>query len=132
MYQFTDDMRTDIKHIDNQHKELVDLVNNAASLGIANPSKEDMKKCLDFLGQYVIKHFGDEEKLQKESNYPNYAHHKKIHDDFITTFKELYADFEKNGPSPKLSFALSNTLTSWLITHIKREDVKFGKHYATH
>jgi hypothetical protein len=35
----------------------------------------------------------------------------------------LYADFEKNGPSPKLSFALSNT-------HIKREDVKFGKHYA--
>ncbi|MCL1790666.1 MAG: bacteriohemerythrin [Peptococcaceae bacterium] len=130
MFQYTDDMKTSIKHIDNQHKELVDLVNRAASVGVTNPSKEEMKNCLDFLGQYVVKHFEEEEKLQKESSYPNYAQHKKIHDDFIKTFKDLYADFEKNGPSAKLSFALSNTVTHWLITHIKREDVKFGKHYA--
>lgn len=130
MLQFTDDMKIGVPHIDAQHKELVELVKKASSLGITNPSKEEMKKCLDFLGGYVVKHFGDEEKLQAESGYPGYDKHKKIHQDFVGTFKSLYADFQKNGPTAKLSFALTNSVSNWVITHIKREDVTFGKYYA--
>jgi hemerythrin len=130
MFQFTDDMKTGIQHVDDQHRQLVDLVNQASSLGVSNPDKAEMKTCLDFLGEYVVKHFGDEEKLQQESSYPDFPRHQKIHEDFVQTFKTMYADFEANGPSSNLSFALSNTVTNWLIAHIKVEDVKFGKHYA--
>ncbi|MCL1791257.1 MAG: bacteriohemerythrin [Peptococcaceae bacterium] len=130
MFQFTDEMRTEIEHIDSQHKELVELVNHAAVLGETNPDRGDMKSCLDFLGEYVVKHFGDEEKLQVDSSYPNYVQHKTIHDNFIETFQELYADFENNIPMSKLTFVLSTTVSHWLITHIKSEDVKFGRYFA--
>ncbi|MCL1916832.1 MAG: hemerythrin family protein [Peptococcaceae bacterium] len=130
MFQFTDDLKTNIQHIDSQHRELVKMVNHTAALGTSNPSKEEMKKCLDFLGEYVVKHFGDEEALQMASAYPYYDHHKHIHDSFIKSFKALYADFEVTGPTSKLAYALSYTVSDWLISHIGGEDVKFGKYFA--
>jgi hemerythrin len=129
MFQFTNDLKTNILHIDRQHKELVELVNRAVALGLRNQNREEMKDCLVFLGEYVVRHFGDEEKLQIESEYPFYLQHKKSHDDFIETFKVMYAGFIKFGPSSKLSYMLSNTVVNWLIKHIKMEDAKFGKHF---
>lgn len=128
--QFTEDMKIGVPHIDSQHRSLIDFVNEAASLCITNPSKEEMEKCLNFLGDYVVKHFGDEEKLQVESKYPRYHQHKEIHNEFVGTFKSLYAEFQKNGPTDELSFALANTVSNWVVTHIKMEDVQFGKHYT--
>ena len=130
MFQFTDEMRTEIEHIDSQHRELVKLVNHAATLGISNPDKAEMQKCLDFLGEYVVKHFGDEEKLQIECSYPGYAQHKQIHDNFIGTFEGLYSDFENDVPFSKISFVLSNAVSHWLVTHIRSEDAQFGKYFA--
>lgn len=130
MLKFTEEMKIGVAHIDAQHRELVDLVQKASALGVTNPSREEMKKCLDFLGGYVVKHFGDEEKLQIQSKYTGYERHRKIHQEFVDTFKSLYADFQENGPSARLSFALTNTISNWVIMHIKREDVAFGRHYA--
>lgn len=130
MMKFTDDMKIGVPYIDSQHKSLIDFANKAASLCVANPSKEEMKECLDFLGEYVVKHFNDEEKLQIESKYPRYKQHKEIHQEFVDTFKSLYAEFEKNGPSDELTYALTNRVSNWILTHIKREDVVFGKHYT--
>ncbi|MCL1918116.1 MAG: hemerythrin family protein [Peptococcaceae bacterium] len=130
MFEFTDKMKMNIEHIDKQHKGLVDFVNHAATLSGANPTSEEMKECLDFMGEYVIQHFGDEEKLQIESQYPYFPAHKKIHTDFVQTFKGLYLDFEINGPTSKLAFALSYTVSDWLIEHIEGEDAKFGKYFT--
>lgn len=130
MILFTNEMKIEIPHIDSQHKSLVDFANKATSLCAANPSKEEMKECLDFLGNYVIRHFSDEEKLQLESNYPRYRQHKEIHEEFVRTFLSMCAEFEKYGPSEELSVALTKRVSNWIITHIKVEDVRFGQHYA--
>ena len=129
MFHFTDDMRLGIQHIDNQHKELVVLVNHAASLDITNPNRFEIFECLNFLGEYVVKHFTDEENLQQESNYLYYPQHKIIHENFIATFKDLYTDFKVNGATSTLGFGLSHTVSNWLVSHIKGEDLRFGKHF---
>ena len=130
MIQFTEDMKLGIPHIDSQHKSMIDFANRAASLCDTNPDQEEMKECLDFLGNYVFEHFRDEEALQIESNYPRYQQHREIHQEFVGTFNSLYAEFQKNGASHKLSLALTNSVSNWIITHIKKEDIEFGKHYS--
>lgn len=130
MIQFTEDMKIGVPHIDAQHQELIDLANKTASLCEQNPSEEQMKECLDFLGNYVVKHFGDEEALQIESNYPRYPQHKEIHQEFVGTFQSLYARFEKSGPTEELSRIFNRSVSNWIVTHIKMEDIVFGKHYA--
>lgn len=128
--QFTEDMKIGVPHIDLQHKEMMDFADKTVALCTANPSREEMQEHLDFLGNYVVKHFGDEEKLQIESKYPRYPQHKEIHDEFVRTFHSLYAEFQKNGPSSELSSILTSKVTNWIITHIKKEDITFGKHYT--
>lgn len=130
MIQFTEDMKIGVPYIDLQHKSLIDAVNNLSSLDVLNPSKEEMKKYLDFLGEYVIKHFNDEEKLQIESKYPRYRQHKEIHQEFVGTFMSLYGEFVKNGPSAKLVSTMTSNVSNWIITHIKGEDITFGKYYT--
>lgn len=130
MIIFTEDMKIGVPYIDSQHKSLIDLANKVSSLCVANPSKEEMKECLDFLGDYVVNHFNDEEKLQIESKYPRYQQHKEIHREFVETFMSLYSEFQKNGVSKELSLALTNGISNWIITHIKVEDITFGKYYT--
>lgn len=130
MMQFTEDMKIGVPNVDSQHQSLIDFANSAAVLSKSNPTREEMKECLDFLGNYVIQHFFDEEQLQLESKYTRYRQHKAIHTEFVETFKSLYAEFVTNGPSDALSFALNNSVSDWIITHIKKEDVVFGAHYS--
>lgn len=130
MIRFTEDMKLGIPHIDSQHKSMIDFANRAAFLCDTNPDKEQMRQFLDFLYNYITEHFRDEEELQIVSNYPRYQKHRDIHREFVVTFNALYEEFQKNGPSHELSLALTNSVTNWIITHIKKEDIEFGKHYS--
>lgn len=130
MLQFTEDMKIGIPLIDAQHKSMIDFANELAVLCGANPSREELKASLDFLGNYVVQHFGDEEIMQIESHYPRYEQHRGIHQEFVETFQSLYAEFEKNGPSAEFTVVLNNRVLHWIITHIKKEDLVFGKHYT--
>jgi len=129
MFQFIDAMKTNIKHIDDQHRELIKMMNHVMDLG-TNTSKTEMKRCLDFLGEYIAKHFREEEAVQRVSAYPDYNRHKKIHDDFIKVFEALNEDFEISGPTSKFAYAFSYTVSDWLVSHIGDEDVKFGKYFV--
>ena len=55
----TKDMETGVSKIDEQHKELIDRLNQVSSMGLKSFSKEETQKTLDFLGDYVVKHFSD-------------------------------------------------------------------------
>lgn len=130
MFQFTEDMKMGIPLIDSQHKSMIDFANKLSALCGGNAGKEEMKESLDFLGNYVVQHFNDEEKMQMESNYPRYQQHRDIHQEFVQTFQSLSAEFEKSGSSAEFTDVLTNSVFNWIITHIKKEDVVFGKHYT--
>ena len=132
MITITKDMETGISKIDAQHKELVDRLNAVTSMGVKSVSTEETQKTLDFLGDYIVKHFSDEEALQKQSDYPKYDWHKAQHQLFIAEFQKLKKEFAMNGYSPKFTLSLSNSIINWIVKHIKSVDVEFGKHYNSH
>ena len=124
------EMETGVAKIDAQHKELIDRLNAVTSMGMKSVSAEETKKTLDLLGAYIVKHFEDEELLQKQSNFPKFEQHKEQHKIYIGEFEKLKKEFALNGASPKFTLDLSNSIIKWIVQHIKTVDVEFGKFYS--
>ena len=131
MITLTKDMEVGVAKIDEQHKELIDRINSISIMGSKCFSKEETQKTLDLLGKYVVQHFGDEEALQKQCNYPKYEWHKAIHQNFIDDFIKLKEEFTKKGASFNFTVELNKRIVSWIVKHIKSVDVEFGKFYAS-
>ena len=81
-----------------------------------------------FLKDYTKKHFDDEEQLQKRFKYPDRVNHKKMHEGFKKTVKEINERLEKEGSSVALVGKINSDVAGWLINHIKKQDVKVAKH----
>ena len=124
-------MEVGIAKIDEQHKELIDRINTIALMGSQSYSKEETQKTLDLLGNYVVQHFGDEEALQKQCNYPKYELHREMHNAFIDDFIKIKEEFAKYGASLHFTLELNNRIISWIVRHIKNVDVEFGKFYVS-
>jgi len=113
--------------IDTQHKELVDRLNSLTSMGHDSVSNEETQKTLDMLEEYIVKHFAEEEELQRQNKYPEYESHKKLHQIFIGEFQNLKKEFAASGHSLKFTMDLNNSLINWIVKHIKSADVELGK-----
>jgi len=129
MLSLSKDMETGVEKIDTEHRELIKRINSLKEVGEKSASHEEIEKTIVYLGDYVVKHFSDEEELQTKSKYPRYPEHKKLHAFFIDDFNKLKSEFEKNGNSMDFTMKLNNTLITWIVKHIKGEDVEFGKYY---
>ena len=128
MVKLTPDMMVGNAKIDNQHKELVDRLNTIVAMGADAVSKEETQKTLKLLNDYVVKHFTDEEALQKQSDFPKYEWHKGQHQLFIDELTKLKKELDTNGHSPQFALSLRNSIIAWIVRHIKSADVALGKH----
>jgi hemerythrin len=131
MITLTKDMEVGVPKIDAQHKELVDRLNAVTAMGTKSVSKEETQKTLDLLGEYIVKHFGDEEALQRQSGYPKYDFHRGQHQIYVAEFAKLKKEFAANGVSAKFTLDLNNSIINWIVMHIKTVDVEFGKYYRS-
>ena len=127
MVTLSKDMEVGVLEIDTQHKELVDRLNALMSMGHDAASKEETQKTIDLLEEYIVKHFADEEELQRKNKYPEYESHKKMHELYIGEFQKLKKEFADNGHSLKFTMDLNNSLINWIVKHIKSADVELGK-----
>ena len=129
MLTLTSDMETGVEKIDEQHRELIKRINAVVSMGTLAVAKEETQKTIDFLGEYIVSHFKDEEVLQKQSGYPKHERHKEQHQGYINEFKKLKEEFLKNGPSGTFTIKLNTSIINLIVRHIKSDDVEFGKYY---
>lgn len=81
---------------------------------------------IKFLNDYVKKHFGDEEALQKKSNYPNLSPHKQFHETYKRELLNASQKISTEGPSIQ-NIAELNRLAGVLVSHIRREDKKLAQ-----
>jgi hemerythrin len=129
MLSLLKDMETGVEKIDMQHRELIDRINNLLAVSAKAISEEETQKTIDYLGEYVVKHFGDEEELQINSKYPKYPEHKEKHTLFVNDFVNLKNEFAGNCNSMEFTMKLNSSLINWIVKHIKGDDVEFGKYY---
>lgn len=127
-YAFTKDLETGNAMIDQQHKQLIDAINALLDSCAKGKGRAEIQTTLDFLNNYVVKHFGDEEKLQLQSKYPDYTNHKKYHETFKQTVRDIDAEYKRDGATIVFVSKVNQSIAGWLLNHIKREDVKVAQH----
>ena len=109
--------------IDNQHKEIFKLLNDAF-LNFENQKYEEVVgNIVEFLDDYIIYHFSQEEELQEFIEYPDIIEHKKFHKHFLDEFYRFKDSINGNGP-PMNAIKSLNMLADWLVNHIQSEDYK--------
>ena len=120
---WTNDLDTGIKVIDNQHRRIVDYINELHS---ANESGDPavINHVLGELVDYTLSHFSFEEELQERANYPFFKAHKRVHEIFtkrVAEFQKRAADGENVAPE------LLSMLKIWLVNHIKGDDADYAE-----
>lgn len=129
--QWDQSLSVGIDEIDNQHKELFNRVNALLDACNQGKGKQVVGEIIDFLGDYVITHFGAEERYMQQYNYPDYDAHKAMHDGFIDSFGQLKKKFESEGPGIQLVLQTNRTVVDWLIKHIGNTDKALGAFLKT-
>jgi hemerythrin len=114
--------------VDAQHRRLFELVSGLVEACADGSDTIKLKGTLDFLVNYTVHHFEDEEALQLKYNYPGHERHKRLHDDFKIAVGGLVEKFTKGGSSAELSSDVNRIVVRWLVNHIQREDKRIGEH----
>jgi len=125
-YKWDSSLESGYDKVDNQHRQLVAAVNNLMEASANGKGDKAVMDTLDFLTGYAVKHFADEEKLQKDYEYPDYLNHKRIHDEFKGVVADLSKRVMKEGPTVELIDVVSSTIGAWLLNHIKGDDFRMA------
>jgi hemerythrin len=120
-----------VPEIDRQHKELLSRFDRLLKACEAGKGMEELQKLLGFLDNYVVRHFSDEEGLQRNHQYPGYAAHKSEHDGFIARLKTLKDEIKADGVAVHHVTETNNMLLKWLINHISKLDGELGAYLRT-
>ena len=105
LFTWKDEYSVKVEKIDQQHKRLVELLNELHSSMLAAKATGILDKILTELVEYAAVHFKTEEDLFKIYDYVNYAAHKEAHDSFTKKVKEFYDDFKLGKKSNSISIS---------------------------
>jgi len=115
--------------IDNQHKELVIMINDLFQ-GCKRGSTfafvifiATVKKAID----YAQNHFHLEEEYMKQANYPYLSAHKKQHEEFVAEVARIFREVETKQSEP---VELARYLKHWLLNHIAISDKQCAPYLA--
>lgn len=125
---WNDSLNLGYEQIDEQHRALFELVSDLVESCIIGRNTEKLHETMEFLVNYTVKHFHDEETLQMQFDYPDYTRHKQLHEDFKLKVGELVQRFDENDSPEELSKEVNRVIVRWLISHIQLEDKKIGAH----
>jgi hemerythrin len=121
---FSEKISVGVVVIDDQHKKLIAIINDLHEAMTTGKGKIVVNDVLLRLIDYTKMHFGTEEKLMAQYNYPDKALHEKQHADLVAQVGQLYA----KGQEGKVSVTVDTMvfLKDWLNHHILETDKKFS------
>lgn len=123
--EWNDKLSVGVTQFDNEHKQLVSMVNELYDAMQAGRGKETLGKILTGLIHYTKTHFANEERLLKQHSFAEFTAHKAEHDALAKQVLEVEQKF-KTGGSAALSMEVLNFLKNWLLKHIMGTDKHYG------
>jgi hemerythrin len=114
---------TGISVIDQQHRKLLNLVNDLNDAMRQGKSRDVVDDVLTVLVEYTRTHFNAEERLMEKVKYNEIVEHKAQHADFVQKIEDFLQ--KAKAGSPVLSIEMMNFLSSWIINHIKGTDARY-------
>ena len=126
--KWDDKYKIGYKRIDDQHKELVNIINGLYNcIGYSRSEdkklKDAFKNALKKTVDYVSYHFSYEEKIMTAIKYRKLLEHSSAHREFTQTIYDYTQSYE-NG-SLEAVHNLVKYLRDWLLNHVLISDKEF-------
>jgi len=120
---WNDSMSVGVKTFDEEHKQLITLINKLNHSLTVGATQKTMYNILINLVKYTVIHFQHEEEYMALYDYPASAQHKKEHEDL----KKQVTDFKDRLDSGKGAFSIELLifLRDWLTKHILGSDMAY-------
>ncbi|MGM0406989.1 MAG: bacteriohemerythrin [Bacteroidota bacterium] len=120
-----DSFSVGIPSIDDQHKNLVGIVNKLYSEFYKGITDEFLNEIIKELEKYTVYHFTYEEKFMKLYNFESYKEHKSEHSQFIEKIMNYKETLSKENKAAVIDFV--TFMKNWLLKHIMGTDKKYVK-----
>jgi hemerythrin len=124
LINWTDVLSTKVPSIDDQHKKLVNLINQLHDAMREGRGKEVLGKTLDELISYTKYHFGYEEDLMRKAEYSALTAHKAEHELLVGKVLDLQEKYKSGNLS--ITIETLTFLKDWLNHHIMKEDKQYS------
>ena len=122
-WKLDDNMRIGLDEIDQQHQQMVDLLNQMSEAMIQDNVGQSVVQIFNQLYDYTQYHFQSEEAAHEQYGYPDRQAHAIAHQALIEKMKDLNQRFHQdNSTSPE---ELMDLLTDWVFGHIRGSDMRF-------
>jgi hemerythrin len=121
---WTESLSIGYEPIDEQHRQLVRLINQLHDATALGWGQQIVSYVLDELVDYTHSHFSDEERLMEYHEYPDGARHKQKHDDLARQVLDLRSRLAAG--EPVMTDDVMQFLKAWLTDHILSTDMAFG------
>ncbi|WP_207063920.1 bacteriohemerythrin [Motiliproteus sp. SC1-56] len=124
-FQWREAFRVGDDGVDGQHKELFNLLADLHRAIHGQDGPLVVQATINQLLNYTQEHFHDEEALMRAVAYPDYAAHKRLHDQLIDEVWAMYirCSHDQEG----MEVELLTFLNDWLVNHILVRDRELGR-----
>lgn len=129
MYEMKEEYKIGVEHIDEQHKKLFELADEAYMLlkdDFTLDKYDKIVHILEELKDYTIFHFKSEEEYMESINYKRLFSQKVEHAEFIKKIEAIDLNHIDENQDDGLVKIL-NFLNDWLTEHILRNDKLIGQ-----
>lgn len=123
-FKWSPDYSVNIKTIDNQHRELVNILNRLFVAVSRREGDKVIAGILDALTSYTQTHFALEERLMRQAQYKDLVPHMEEHRKLLDQLDQLC---KKHLIEEKaIYFEMLSFLKTWLREHIQGVDTKYS------
>lgn len=130
LISWTPNLSVNVPAIDEQHKRLVQMINDLHDAMGKGKGKEVLSPLLSKLIDYTVVHFQSEEAFMRKCGFPGVAQHQLLHQELTEKVKKLKARFETG--ELLITMDTMNFLKDWLKTHILGSDKQYAQFVAQH
>ena len=123
-FKWSPDYSVHIKTIDDQHQELVNMLNRLFDAVSMHEGNKVIGGVLEALRSYTETHCSLEERLMQQTNYPDLDAHRLEHQKMLQQLDLLCEEhLSKDKP---IHFEILRFIKIWLKEHIKGVDAKYN------
>ncbi|MFP4556546.1 MAG: bacteriohemerythrin [Bacteroidales bacterium] len=122
-FTWKDSFAFGIESIDQDHKRLVEMIDELYSAMSQGKAKEVVNDIVAGLIDYTKVHFRREEMYMKSVGYNDFEEHKRVHREFVEKVHKFQNKLKEGRTN--ISVEVTTFLRDWLSEHILNTDKKF-------
>lgn len=119
---------TGIPSMDNQHRNLLDLINRMYRIMRKVEVAGTIEEVLDGMADYSIHHLREEESLLQANGYAEFDEHCASHQIYLDKMEQFMAEWNTGDDKEAVVKEMYAFLRKWWLDHIVEEDRKYGEY----